>query len=157
MCATACSSTNSRDRSRSYRQQLLAPRTALIDVTSKESIYQVDPRAASTLTQPCPVELAGKQVQLIGNFHLGTDFANDGTLLMSLENFAFYFPLREVFGDPLSTVDLGLVTCEPGTDRSRCCSNSCSRSSASTSRVYTRRGTGRQGNPRLGSRTRPSA
>ena len=36
---------------------------------------------------------------------------------MGLENFAFYFPLREVFGDPLSTVDLGLVTCEPGTDR----------------------------------------
>ena len=63
-----------------------------------------------------PVELAGKQVQLIGNFHLGTDFANNGTLLMSLENFAFYFPLREMFGDPLSTVDMGLVVCEPGID-----------------------------------------
>jgi putative ABC transport system permease protein len=55
-------------------------------------------------------------VQLIGNFHLGTDFANNGTLLMGIENFAFYFPLREMFGDPLSTVDLGLVVCEPGID-----------------------------------------
>jgi putative ABC transport system permease protein len=65
---------------------------------------------------PLRVELAGKQVQLIGNFHLGTDFANDGTLLMSLENFAFYFPLREMFRDPLATVDIGLVACERGAD-----------------------------------------
>ena len=35
---------------------------------------------------------------------------------MSLENFAFYFPVREMFADPLSTVDLGLVVCQPGTD-----------------------------------------
>jgi putative ABC transport system permease protein len=98
-----------------YRQQLQAPRTALIDVTSKESIYQVDPAGVSA-TEPLSVELAGKQLQLIGNFHLGTDFANDGTLLMSLENFAFYFPLREVFSDPLSTVDMVLITSEAGTD-----------------------------------------
>ena len=62
------------------------------------------------------MELAGKQVTLVGNFHLGTDFANDGTLLMSLENFAFYFPVREMFADPLSAVDLGLIVCQPGTD-----------------------------------------
>lgn len=99
----------------SCRQQLLAPRTAIIDVTSKESIYQFDPRLAA-LSQPADVELAGKRILLVGNFQLGTDFANDGTLFMSLENFAFYFPLREVFADPLSTVDLALVTCRPGSD-----------------------------------------
>lgn len=99
----------------SCRQQLLAPRTAIIDVTSKESIYQFDPRLA-VLSQPADVELAGKRILLVGNFQLGTDFANDGTLFMSLENFAFYFPLREVFADPLSTVDLALVTCRPGSD-----------------------------------------
>jgi putative ABC transport system permease protein len=99
-----------------YRQLLLTPRTALIDVASKESIYeQVNPLLASA-NQPMLAELAGKQVQLIGNFHLGTDFANNGTLLMGIENFAFYFPLREMFGDPLSTIDLGLVVCEPGID-----------------------------------------
>jgi putative ABC transport system permease protein len=97
------------------QQQLRVPRTALIDVTSKESIYELDPVEAVG-AQPLTVELAGKQVQLIGNFHLGTDFANNGTLLMSLENFAFYFPLREMFGDPLSTIDMGLVVCEPGAD-----------------------------------------
>jgi putative ABC transport system permease protein len=100
---------------RPYRRHLTAPRTALIDVTSKESIYRVDPLTPS-LEQPLAVELAGKQVQLIGNFHLGTDFANNGTLLMSLENFAFYFPLREAPGDPLSTVDMALVVCQPGSD-----------------------------------------
>ncbi|MHB8974520.1 MAG: ABC transporter permease DevC [Pirellulaceae bacterium] len=98
-----------------HRRQLLAPRTALIDVTSKESIYQINPLLVSA-TQPVQVELAGKEVELVGNFQLGTDFANDGTLLMSLENFAFYFPLREVLADPLSTVDLGLVVCQPGAD-----------------------------------------
>ena len=97
------------------RHQLQAPRTALIDVTSKESIYRVDPAGVSP-TAPLLVELADKQLQLIGSFHLGTDFANDGTLLMSQENFAFYFPLRELGHDPLSTVDLGLIACEPGSE-----------------------------------------
>jgi putative ABC transport system permease protein len=98
-----------------YRRQLLAPRTALIDVTSKESIYQINPRMVSAV-QPAQVELAGKQIQLVGSFQLGTDFANDGTLLMSVDNFAFYFPLREMLADPLSTVDLGLVVCQSGAD-----------------------------------------
>jgi putative ABC transport system permease protein len=98
-----------------YRQQLLGPRTALIDVTSKKSIYQIDPWQIST-TEPAEVELSGKQIQLVGNFHLGTDFANDGTLLMSLENFELYFPQREMAADPLSVVDLGLIVCQAGRD-----------------------------------------
>jgi putative ABC transport system permease protein len=84
-------------------------------VTSKESIYQFDPRLVGD-SPSAEVELAGKRIHLVGNFHLGTDFANDGTLFMSLENFAFYFPMREVFSDPLSTVDLALVTCRPDSD-----------------------------------------
>jgi putative ABC transport system permease protein len=97
------------------RQQLLAPRTALLDETSKKSIYQFDPHLP-VLSGPMEVELAGKEIQLVGNFELGTDFANDGTLFMSLENFDFYFPMREVFADPLSTVDLALVVCRAGSD-----------------------------------------
>ncbi|MHB0954832.1 MAG: FtsX-like permease family protein [Pirellulaceae bacterium] len=98
-----------------YRQQLLGPRTALIDVTSKRSIYQIDPWKISA-TKPAEVELSGKQLRLVGNFHLGTDFANDGTLLMSLENFELYFPQREMAADPLSAVDLGLIVCRVGRD-----------------------------------------
>ena len=99
-----------------YRDGLLAPRTALIDTRSKTNIYEeIDPNLPSHETT-VNVELANKNLQLIGNFQLGTDFANDGTLVMNLENFAFYFPLREVPRDPLSTVDLGLVVCRQGED-----------------------------------------
>ncbi len=82
---------------------------------SKESIYGIDP-AAATPNSPMDLELAGKSIELVGTFRLGTDFANDGTLFMSLENFASYFPAREFPADPLSTVDLGLLVCEPGAD-----------------------------------------
>ncbi len=100
---------------RQYRQQLLDPGTAIIDVKSKESIYGIAPEAAGP-SNPLELELAGQTIELIGTFSLGTDFANDGTLLMSLENFAAYFPTREYPAAPLSTVDLGLVICEPGVE-----------------------------------------
>ncbi len=57
---------------------------------------------------------------------------------MSLENFAFYFPLREMFADPLSTVDLGLVVCQPGTDPSRCRTN-CRQVVGNEVKAYTRK------------------
>jgi putative ABC transport system permease protein len=94
-----------------YRPELLAPHTAIIDIKSKESIYGIDP----TLPQPAKpliVFLAEKKISLVGTFELGTDFANDGTLFMSVDNFARYFSFREMPADPLSTADLGLVMCE---------------------------------------------
>ncbi len=100
---------------REYRPLLLDPDTAIIDVKSKESIYGIDP-AQAVPSSPMKLELAGKSIQLVGTFQLGTDFANDGTLLMNLDNFAAYFPAREFPAKPLSTVDLGLLICEPGTD-----------------------------------------
>ena len=122
-----------------YRQALLAPRTALIDVTSKESIYQINPLLVSAARALRRWNWRASRSQLVGNFHLGTDFANDGTLLMSLENFAFYFPVREMFADPLSTVDLGLVVCRAGHRPASRCRTNCRRSSATTSSVYTRK------------------
>jgi len=98
-----------------HRSHLTNPRAALIDLASKESIYRLDPARAS-LAHPLEVELGGRQIQLIGSFQLGTDFANNGTLLMGLENFVFYFPVRDMSGDPLSAVDMGLVVCAPGAD-----------------------------------------
>ncbi len=61
-------------------------------------------------------ELAGKPLQLTGVFELGTDFAHDGNLVMSAENFALYFPERLSFGDPLSVVDVGIVQLTPDAD-----------------------------------------
>ena len=37
----------------------------------------------------------------MGTFELGTDFAHDGNLVMSAENFAEFFPHRVRIGDPL--------------------------------------------------------
>lgn len=62
------------------------------------------------------VELAGKQLRLVGHFQLGADFANDGNVLMSADNFARYFPLRAAGDDPLSLIDLGVIQCEPDAD-----------------------------------------
>jgi putative ABC transport system permease protein len=63
-----------------------------------------------------PAELNGRRVQLVGTFDLGTDFAHDGNLVMSAENFARFFPERLQGRDPLSVVDLGIVHVSPGAD-----------------------------------------
>ena len=59
-------------------------------------------------------ELTGRKLELVGKFTLCTDFANDGNLLMSPENFARFFPRRTSGGDPLTAVDLGVVRLKPG-------------------------------------------
>ena len=99
-----------------YRHLLLGPHTAIIDVKSKKSIYGIDPTLPSP-TKPLDSCWRTRVFPLVGTFELGTDFANDGTLFMSVENFADYFPFRELPADPLSTADLGLVMCEEGSGR----------------------------------------
>ena len=54
-------------------------------------------------------ELNGKEIRLVGHFHLGVDFATDGNLLMTAANFARYFPYRGGAGDPLRVVDLAIL------------------------------------------------
>ncbi len=93
-----------------YRHLLVGPHTAIIDVQSKESIYEIDP-TLPTPTAPQQVFLVDKNLSLVGTFKLGTDFANDGNLLMSEENFANYFSFRELPASPLSKADLGLIKC----------------------------------------------
>jgi putative ABC transport system permease protein len=88
----------------------------VIDVKSKSAIYGIDP-TLPTPDEPLELYLADKRLDLVGTFSLGTDFANDGTLFMSVENFADYFPFREMPADPLSTVDLGLVVCAEPSQR----------------------------------------
>jgi putative ABC transport system permease protein len=91
------------------RPRLSQPGTALIDRFSKTN-FGVD--LSSDFARPQSVELANRQLDIVGTFSLGRDFANDGNLIMSLENFRAYFPFRH--SDPAGLVDLGIVRCRPG-------------------------------------------
>ena len=90
---------------------LRRPATALFDRRSKPAFGL--PTEVDQL-QEQRVELADQQLQLAGTFSLGTDFANEGNLMMSSENFARFFPQRAFGADPLSLVDLGIIQLEPG-------------------------------------------
>jgi putative ABC transport system permease protein len=82
--------------------------TALIDKKSKPSKFPFPHNDDDELARQY-VELAGQKLTLVGTFDLGTDFAHDGNLVMSAENFADYFPHRTRFTDPLSVIDIGIV------------------------------------------------
>ncbi len=60
------------------------------------------------------IELNGRRIAVAGQFRLGTDFANDGTLLMSHRKHAAYFPWRWVTGRPGENMDLALLNVQPG-------------------------------------------
>lgn len=92
--------------------QIRAPNTALIDSRSKPNYHF--PLRDVAQGNAATGELAGQLVDLVGTFEMGTDFANEGNLMMSAENFAAYFPTRVFGGDPLSVVDLGIVTARRG-------------------------------------------
>ena len=59
------------------------------------------------------VQLAEQPIELVGLVEIGTDFANEGTLLLSEPSFAEYFSLRNG-GRPLEVVDVGLIRLMPG-------------------------------------------
>lgn len=80
--------------------------TALADRQSKPDYGPL--RVGSEL------ELSGRPIRLAGSFRLGTDFANDGNLIVSAETLASLFPRRYGLGNPLDRVDLGLVKLRPG-------------------------------------------
>jgi len=92
---------------------LRQPSTALIDKKSKSKKFGISLKKSANLAQNT-LELANKRLTLVGTFNLGTDFAHDGNLVMSSENFARYFPLRKRFGDPLSVVDVGIIHVQKG-------------------------------------------
>jgi putative ABC transport system permease protein len=92
----------------SQLSKLMLPHAALIDVRSKRENFDF-PLDDEQALSAAPAELANQRITLIGTFQLGTDFAHDGNLAMSAENFAAYFPQRVRVGDPLSVVDVGIV------------------------------------------------
>jgi putative ABC transport system permease protein len=90
------------------------PDTALIDSRSKKQ-YGI-PKTLERLRAQRGAELAAQSIRLVGTFPMGTDFANDGNLIMSTANLVKFFPHRAGLGDPLSSVDLGIVRARPGAD-----------------------------------------
>jgi putative ABC transport system permease protein len=97
-----------------YHDLLRAPCTALIDSRSKPKFGI--PSTLEEVRRHRGAELADRSIRLVGTFRMGTDFANDGNLIMSAGNFAHYLPFRAQGADPLSVVDLGLVRLESGAD-----------------------------------------
>lgn len=62
------------------------------------------------------IELNGRQLSLAGLFTLGTDFAHDGTILISPRLLPQYFPWRNRHGPPLEVLDIGLIQARAGVD-----------------------------------------
>ncbi len=58
------------------------------------------------------VELNERDLQIVEQFELGTDFANDGTLLMSERLHGRFFPWRSGTANPADVVDIGLLQVE---------------------------------------------
>ncbi len=82
---------------------------ALVDTRSK-AFYGFARNMEELAHQP--IELNGKALPVVGQFQLGTDFANDGTLLVSQQVHGRYFPWRWPTGQPSDVVDIGLIQAE---------------------------------------------
>ncbi len=112
-----------------HRNDLHTDSTALFDTTSRRKFHF--PPLAGTKPGPGELpgatagsrsntdlsayhgELNGKQLRLVGHFHLGVDFATDGNLLMTSANLARFVPYRAGGDDPLKLVDLGVIRLQP--------------------------------------------
>jgi putative ABC transport system permease protein len=92
--------------------QLLRPDTALVDSASKKD-YGFPPPGQPL--ENFSLELSGRRLQLVGRFRLSTDFATDGSLIMTSNNFARYFPNRAPGARPLDAVDIGVLRLSKGT------------------------------------------
>lgn len=89
-----------------HRPDLRMPHRALFDEKSKPEYGKVQ--------QGKTIELAGRALDVVGLFNLGTDFANDGNLIVSDDTYGQLFPLPG--GDALGSVDVGLVRLASGAD-----------------------------------------
>jgi putative ABC transport system permease protein len=93
---------------RAHAAQLKRPDTVLFDARSRD--YYGRPQAGDQ------AELAGHTVWVVGTFRMGTDFANDGNLIMSDWNFFRLFPDRTATAPHPAKVYIGVVHLQPGAD-----------------------------------------
>jgi putative ABC transport system permease protein len=89
------------------------PDSAILDSRSKRSYGFALDDEASLAKQT--IELMDRRLNIIGTLEIGTDFANDGNLIVNPGTFVKFFPFRGNFA-PLSVVDLGLIKLRPGAD-----------------------------------------
>jgi len=92
-----------------HLEQLRMPDTVLYDRKSKSSYGVLPPYDE-------PLELAKRKITIVGEFELGTDFANDGNLIMSDVNYHKIFPQRNAGPDGMAEVEVGVVKVEQGAD-----------------------------------------
>jgi putative ABC transport system permease protein len=85
------------------------PDAALFDRLSRVEFGPVAERFARG--EPVTAEIAGKRVEVVGLFELGSSFGLDGNVLVSEEGFLRLFPHRSQ-----GAIDLGLLKLRPGTD-----------------------------------------
>lgn len=93
------------------QEALKLPWTVIVDEKSRAEV--------GTVTTGTVTELAEQQVQVVGTYSLGTDFASaNGNVIMSDQNFLRYFanlgPEEQSRG--LNTVDIGLLRVRPGAE-----------------------------------------
>jgi putative ABC transport system permease protein len=94
-----------------HRSALRMPWTAMVDRKSRSEVGTIVP---GTVT-----EVAEREVRLVGNFTLGTDFTSgNGNVVMSDQNFVRFFSALGPDEDErdLNTVDIGLLKVTPGAD-----------------------------------------
>jgi putative ABC transport system permease protein len=94
-----------------HRSALRMPWTAMVDRKSRSEVGTIAP---GTVT-----EVAEREVRLVGNFTLGTDFTSgNGNVVMSDQNFVRFFSALGPDEDErdLNTVDIGLLKVTPGAD-----------------------------------------
>ncbi len=96
------------------RTEIAKPQTALLDRRTKR-MYGLERSNLDRLREQ-EVELSGKRLSFVDYVEIGTDFVHDGSLVMSDQSFATYFPWRNSGGDPLSTVDFGLIRLTENSD-----------------------------------------
>jgi putative ABC transport system permease protein len=87
---------------------LKAADTVLFDELSRD--YYGRPQAGTV------GELAGRRVTVTGTFRLGTDFVNDGTVIMSDHNYLRFMPDRTTRHPHLNRVEVGVVRLAQGAD-----------------------------------------
>ncbi len=96
-------------------RRLAMPGTGLFDVDSKRAFGYADlPVGGAGLGSEAVLSRA--PLRLVGAFELGTDFINDGNLVVALRTFDDLFPTRRVREPDVPTVDLGLIRLAEGVD-----------------------------------------
>jgi putative ABC transport system permease protein len=86
--------------------------TAMADALSKAEEF-------GPLKEGVTTELAGHSIKIVGTFRLGTDFQNNGTLVMSEENFLRVLPYRRGTSWGSTAVDIGVIRLTKGADAGR--------------------------------------